>query len=64
VDNALQLRLLALVSIATLYLRIALPGTRISAAKVADNYQRVSHIAAELARMQHPASGARLYAIL
>ena len=63
-DSALRLRLYALLSIIRLYLGIALPGARLSAGKVVDNYQQLSNLAGQLVFMQHPAQASRLPAIL
>jgi hypothetical protein len=64
VASALRLRAYALVSRAQLCLRIALPGTRFSFGKLADNYQHLSGLASQLALMQHPGQAARLSALL
>jgi hypothetical protein len=63
-DTALRLRLYALLSTMRLYLGIALPGTRLSAGRLVDNYQHLSSLAGQLAFMQHPARASRLPAIL
>ncbi len=65
IDNALQLRLYALLSIAKLYVvGIALPGVRLPVGKLVDSYQHLSGVAGQLASLQHPARAAPLSAIL
>ena len=63
-DTALRLRLYALLATMRLYLGIALPGARLSAGRLVDNYQHLSSLAGQLAFMQHPARASRLPAIL
>ncbi len=64
VESALRLRAYALLSRAQLYLRIALPGSRFSYGKLADNYQHLSGLASQLVLMQHPTQAARFSALL
>ena len=63
-DSALRLRLYALLSMIRLYLGIALPGVRLSAGRLVDNYQHLSSLAGQLVFMQYPARASRLPAIL
>ena len=63
-DSALRLRLYAFLSIIRLYLGIVVPGARLSAGRLADNYQHLSSLAGQLVFMQHPAHASRLPAIL
>lgn len=63
-DSALRLRGYALLCTINLYLRLAIPGSRFSYGKIADNYQRLSGLASQLALMQHPAQATRLSALL
>ncbi len=63
-DSALRLRAYALLSGAKLYLRMVFPEAHLSYGQLADNYQRLSALASQLARMQHPAHAARLSALL
>jgi len=58
VDNAVQLRLYALLATCKLYVRIAFPGAALEPAGVVDNYQRLSDGAALLGRLQNPAKRA------
>jgi hypothetical protein len=64
VDSALQLRTYALLCMAQLCLRMALPGAQFSYGRVADNYQHLSGLASQLALMQHPTKAARLSVLL
>jgi len=64
VDSALRLRAYALLSRALLYVRIALPGVRLSYGQLVDSYQRLSGSAGQLALVQHPSQAARLSALL
>jgi hypothetical protein len=64
VDSALRLRAYALLSRAQLYVRLALPGARLSYGQLVDNYQHLSGLAGQLALMQHPSQAARLSALL
>lgn len=52
VDSALRLRLFALQATAKLYLGILLPGIRISASSLADNYERMTGLGFILGRLQ------------
>lgn len=64
VDSALRLRVYALLSGTMLYLRMLLPGTRLSYGRLADKYQHLSALASQLALMQYPTQAARLSALL
>jgi hypothetical protein len=64
VDNALRLRLYSLRAMPKLYLGILLPGVRMSPADVADRYERVTGLVVLLGRLQYPARGAGLSAVL
>jgi hypothetical protein len=55
VDNAVELRMYALLAMCKLYVRIAVPGTALGSAGLVDNYQRLSDGAALLGRLQNPA---------
>jgi hypothetical protein len=63
-DSALKLRAYALLSAARLYVRMVFPEARLSYGQFADNYQRLSALASQLALMQQPAQAARLSALL
>jgi hypothetical protein len=54
VDNALRLRLFTLFSMMRLYVGIALPGTRVSAGRLVENYQQLSGLARQLAVIRNP----------
>lgn len=60
VDDAVRLRLYALVAAAKLCARMAFPGTVLEPARIVDSYQSVSHRAALLGRLQNPANAALL----
>ncbi len=60
VDDAVRLRLYALVAAAKLFARMAFPGTVLESAGIVDSYQSVSHRAALLGRLQNPANAALL----
>jgi hypothetical protein len=64
IDSAVRLRAYALLSVAKLYLRIALPEARLSYGQLADNYQHLSGLAGQLVLMQQPTQAARLSALL
>ena len=55
VNSALRLRLYALQATGVLYLRIALPGTRVRPREIAESYQRVTDLVAILRCLQYPA---------
>jgi hypothetical protein len=55
VDDAVRLRLYALVAAAKLCARIAFPGNVLGPVGIVDSYQSVSHRAALLGRLQNPA---------
>jgi hypothetical protein len=63
-DNALRLRLYALLSMIRLYLGILLPSSHLSAGRMVDNYQQLSSLAGQLVFMQHPDRASRLPAVL
>ncbi len=58
VDDAVRLRLYAVVAAAKLCARMAFPGTVLEPAGIVDSYQSVSHRAALLGRLQNPAKAA------
>ena len=64
VDNALRLRIYALLSLAKLYVRIAVPEARLSSESLAENYQQLRSLAGYLALRENPARAARLARIL
>lgn len=64
VETAVRLRLYALLCVAKLRVRMALPGMPLSVGRLLDNYQRLSGIAAQLALVQQPRFVSRLSAIL
>jgi len=54
VDTAIRLRLYAFQALVKLYLAILLPGARISAAGLAEDYERMTRVVFLLSRLQHP----------
>jgi hypothetical protein len=64
VETAIRLRFYALLCVATLRVRMALPGMPLSVGRLVDNYQRLSGIATQLALVQQPRYVSRLSAIL
>jgi len=64
IDSAVRLRVYALLAIAKLYLRIALPHARLSPTRLAEKYQDLSSLAGQLAHMQAPSQAVRLSALL
>jgi len=64
VENAVRLRLYAVLCVAKLRVRIAIPGMPLSVGRLVDSYQRLSGIAAQLALVQQPRYVSRLSAIL
>ena len=54
VDTAIRLRLYAFQALVKLYVAILLPGARVSAAGLAENYERMTHVVFLLGRLQHP----------
>ncbi len=64
VDDALRLRVYALLAMARLYLGIAMPGSPLSAARLLKSYQHLSDLAAQLVIMEHPTRVTRFSAIL
>jgi hypothetical protein len=64
VDNALRLRIYALLSLAKLYVRFAVPEARLSSESLAENYQQLRSLAGYLALSENPARAARLARIL
>lgn len=64
VDNALRLRIYAILSLAKLYVRIALPEARLSSGGLADNYQELRSLVGYFALKENPARAARLSGIL
>jgi len=64
VETAVRLRLNAMLCLAKLRVRAALPGVPVSVAGLVDSYQRLSGIASQLALVQRPRYVSRLSAIL
>lgn len=64
VDNALRLRLYALLAEAKLRMRILLPGARLSSAPLLDRYQNLTDAVARLSRAQKPSFAGRISAAL
>jgi hypothetical protein len=64
VENALRLRIYALLSLAKLYVRFAVPEARLSSESLAENYQQLRSLAGYLALTESPARAARLGRIL
>ena len=62
VNNALRLRLNAKLDTVVLYGRIAMPGARISVGRITDAYENLTQNLVRLARLQDPASAARVSA--
>jgi len=62
VNNALQLRMNAKLATVVLYGRIAMPGARISLGRITDAYENLTRGLVRLARLQDPASAARVSA--
>jgi hypothetical protein len=54
VDTAIRLRLYAFQALVKLYVAILLPGARVSANGLAENYERMTHVVFLLGRLQHP----------
>jgi hypothetical protein len=64
VNSALRLRVNALLAIGVLYVRIALPGTRVSVGRVIEIYETLTEGVVRLTRLQDPAYTARISAVL
>ena len=64
VESAMQLRAYALLSVAKLSFRLALPGVRLHDGRLADNYRDLSGLASQLALMQYPTHASRLSSLL
>lgn len=62
VNNALRLRLNAKLATVALYGRIAMPGARFSVGRITDAYENLTQGMVRLARLQDPASAARVSA--
>lgn len=58
-EQALHLRLLALLTLGKLYVAIALPARQISIGMLVHHYQQLSDLATWVARMQNPSRGAQ-----
>lgn len=58
VDNAMRLRLYAIMAVGKLYARIAFPGAILEPAGIVSHYQEMSNWAALLGRLQHRESEA------
>jgi len=63
-NNALRLRVNAMLAMATLYGRLVLPGARISVGQVTDAYENLTHGLVRLARLQNPAYASRVAAVI
>jgi hypothetical protein len=64
IDSALRLRAHALLSATKLCVRMVFPETRLSYARLADNYQHLSALAGQLTLMQYPTQASRLSTLL
>src|SRR5437764_10883202 len=64
VDNAVRVRLYALVASTKLYVRIAVPGANLSPARLVERYERLSALAADLVAVQEPSRAAQIAAAL
>jgi hypothetical protein len=64
IDNALRLRIYALLSLAKLYVRVAVPEARLSSGRLADNYAELQHLVGYFALKENPARATRLSGIL
>lgn len=64
VDDALRLRLYALLAGAKLRARLLLPGARLSPASLLDRYQRLTEAVGRLSRAQKPSFAGRITAAL
>jgi len=64
VDDALRLRLYALLAGVKLRARLLLPGARLSAAPLLDRYQRLTDAVGRLSRAQKPSFAGRISAAL
>ncbi len=64
VNDALRLRMNAMLAMVVLYGRIAMPGTRISVGRVTDLYENLTQGLVRLTRLQDPASATRISAAL
>lgn len=58
VDNAVRLRIYALMAAGKFYTRMAFPGTSLEPAGIVNHYQEMSNWAALLGRLQHSEKGA------
>jgi hypothetical protein len=58
VDNAVRLRMYALMAAGKFYTRMAFPGTSLEPAGIVNHYQEMSNWAALLGRLQRPEKGA------
>jgi len=57
VDNAIRLRLYAVHAIPRLYLRMILPGARISPVRIAESYEQMTRLVVLLGCLQYPTRG-------
>jgi hypothetical protein len=64
VDNALRLRRYSVLALAQLYVGVLFPGSRITPAGIADQYQQLSAALTQMGRLQYPSRGARVSATL
>jgi len=62
VNDALRLRMNAMLAMVVLYGRIAMPGARISVGRVTDIYENLTQGLVRLTRLQDPAQAARVSA--
>ncbi len=64
VNNALRLRVSAMLAMVVLYGRIVMPGARISVGRVTDAYENLTQGLVRLARLQDPAYATRVSAAI
>ena len=64
VDNALRLRVYAMLAVGKLYAGMAFPSARLSAGTLVESYEHLSDLAKNLAFIQNPGRPARLSALL
>jgi len=63
-NEALRLRMNAMLAMIVLYARIAVPGARISIGRVTDVYESLTQGLVRLTRLQNPAHTARISAVV
>jgi len=64
VNNALRLRVSAMLAIVVLYGRVVMPGSRVSVGRVTDAYENLIQGLVRLARLQDPAHASRVSAAI